>query len=136
MFIHRATLAAGLLLAANAGFAQGIVGNFKGTEKLVVSNCGSYNGTSTNAWWANHSDLDGASYTIKSGTSGSSFSGSAELNGNTSTGKVSGVDKQGNAWTATTVTTLDGDKLSGKSAGSAAGTPCTFTNQFEAARVQ
>lgn len=136
MSCSRIAFVACLALSSTTVLAQDMMGRFKGTEKLVVSNCGQYDGTSTNDWWATHSDLKGSSYAIKGGTSNGNFSGQGELRDSGSATKVSGVDKFGSAWTATSTTTLDGDKFSVKTSGRVTGTSCTFTSDVQAVRVQ
>lgn len=131
----RAAFAACLAVASSPVLAQDMIGSFKGTEKLVVSNCGPHDGASTNDWWATHSDLKGTTYAIKGGTSNTSFAGQGELSGNGASTKVSGVDKQGSAWTATATTLVEGDKFSAKSSGRVTGTSCTFKSEIEAVRT-
>lgn len=136
MHIHRIAVAA-LLASGSAGvLGQDFIGSFKGTEKVVVSNCGSYDGTKTGPWEVTHSALDGTSYAIKGTATNSSFTGTGKFDGNASTAATNGIDKQGSRWTAKTKSSLDGDKLFGSSTGQVNGTACTFTVESEAMRVR
>lgn len=122
------------IISTNAYAApEDFIGSFKGTEKTTLTNCGAYNGTSTGAWFANHSDLKDNKYIGTGGNKDGDFTIAAEAADNTASGTVKGVNKYGLAWKGEFKAIIEGNKYKSTSSGSVS-SGCKFTSEIEAAK--
>jgi hypothetical protein len=133
----RAPRLALLFSAALAGLspaAQAVQGNFSGSEKVTVTNCGTHNGVLTGAWSVTNSEVENGRYTLQGRTTRGRFTGSGTVDGATATQQVNGSDDNGSAWIASGSSVLDGDRLRVTVNGTVKGTSCRFTSEIEAQR--
>lgn len=129
-----AVIVSTIILVTNAySGSEDILGTFQGTEKRTVTNCGTYNGTTTGSWTVTHSDLQGS--TIKaSGTNyDGTFTAVLNISGDTISGPAKGVNKWGFAWSGEFDATVDGDNYVATTTGTGS-TGCKFTSDTQATR--
>lgn len=123
-----------LFAAAAQAAPQDFMGSFQGNEKSTVTNCGSYNGTTTGPWSVTNSDLSGSSFVGKGHDPNGQFTAKGKVSGSTASGTLKGVNKWGQAWSGQFTATLDGDKYSANTSGSVPSTRCKFSTVVKAAR--
>ena len=123
-----------VIVSTNAYAApEDFKGKFKGTEKSTLTNCGAYNGTTTGAWSAIHSDLKDNRFIGTGSNKDGDFTVTAEAADNKATGTVKGVNKYGLAWKGEFKSTIEGNKYNSTTTGSVS-SGCKFTSEIEATK--
>jgi len=124
-----------IIVIANAYAApEDFIGSFKGTEKSTLTNCGTYDGTTTGSWSVIHSDLNGTSFAGKGSNKDGDFTATGEISGDTATGTTKGVNKWGQAWSGEFKATLDENIYKSTTTGSIPASGCKFVSEVEASQ--
>lgn len=123
-----------LFAAAAEAAPTDFMGSFKGTEQSTVTNCGSYNGTSSGPWSVTNSDLSGNSFVGKGRDPNGQFTANGTVSGSSASGTLKGVNKWGQAWGGRFTATVKGDKYTANTSGSVPSTGCRFSTVVKAAR--
>jgi hypothetical protein len=114
---------------------QDFIGNFKGDEKITISGCRGWNGTSTSPWSATITDLNGNAFQ----GNGTNQQGGFALAGtvtspNAASGTLKGINNWGRAWNGTFSATLDADKLMVVTKTVVPSSGCSVDSTLEASR--
>ena len=116
-------------------FANDFIGEFKGTEDVVIK-CQNraWNKSETRNWQTTHSDLNDKTFKILTKTGGGTYMGEAKIDGNTAIGKFTGKDGFGNSCNGEFTNTINADELRAKVSGSCPSVDCKFTSDVTAKR--
>ena len=132
---HLILIIAGIFISATTAYAapEDFIGTFKGTDKSMLTNCGSYNGTGTSPWTVKYASLKGNQFVGSGSNNDGDFSVTGEASDTTAFGVVKGVNKYGLAWKGEFKASLENNKYTSTTIGSVS-SGCKFTSEVEATK--